>query len=65
MFYQFKTAVSINKFILYTLILKKQCKAFGCFYIAVSLILLIVQLSGFTALEKELHLGINCVHTVL
>lgn len=34
MFYQFKTAVSINKFILYTLILKKQCKAFGCFYIA-------------------------------
>lgn len=63
MFYQFKTAVSINKFILYTLILKKLCKAFGCFYIAASLILLIVQLSGFTALEKELHLGINCVRT--
>lgn len=63
MFYQFKTAVSINKFILYALILKKQCKAFGCFYIAASLILLIMQFSGFTALEKELHLGINCVHT--
>lgn len=22
-----------------------------------------MQLSGFTALEKELHLGIDCVHT--
>lgn len=46
-----------------TLILQKYCEVCGCFCTAAFLTLPVIQLSAFTALEKGLHLRIDCVHT--